>query len=115
MAKEKNGVPWKKIADLYTAGKSTAEISDTLGLTRKKNQAGKENPYPYYLVVGYLTKLSHGVEVDGQKLKIVRGKRTRTTAKKNGKATKAAKLTKKVTPKKVASTTPAPAEKAAAL
>ena len=67
-------IPWKKIADLYEAGKSTAEISDTLGLTRKKTKTGKENPYPYYLVVGYLTRLSHGVEVNGQKLKIKRGR-----------------------------------------
>lgn len=113
MAKEKNGVPWKKIVDLYTAGKSTAEISDTLGLTRKKNQAGKENPYPYYLVVGYLTKLSHGVEVDGEKFKIVRGKRTRTNGKK--KPAKAAKLTRKPKAAKPAPAASNPAEKAAAL
>ena len=66
-------VPWEKIAKLYEDGKSTSEISDTLGLTRPKTKDGKENLYPYYLVVGYLTKLSHGVQVNGQIIKIKRG------------------------------------------
>lgn len=71
--KSRADVPWSKIVKLYNDGKSTAEISDALDLTRPKTKEGKENPYPYYLVVGYLTKLSHGVEVDGTKYKIVRG------------------------------------------
>lgn len=69
-------VPWQKIADLYNAGKSTPEISDALDLTRPKTKDGKENKYPYYLVVGYLTKLSEGVKVDDKTIKIMRGKRT---------------------------------------
>lgn len=70
-------IPWLKIKNLYDAGKSTKEIADTLGLTRPKTKDGKENPYPYYLVVGYLTKLSHGVEVDGKKISITRGNRSK--------------------------------------
>ena len=71
----KSDIPWSKIAKLYEDGKSTAEISDTLGLTRPKTQDGKENPYPYYLTVGYLTKLSHGVKVGDETIKIKRGSR----------------------------------------
>lgn len=75
VAKTRGDIPWGKIKSLYEAGKSTAEISDSLGLTRKKTKDGKkENPYPYYLTVGYLTKLARGVEVDGKKLSIKRGK-----------------------------------------
>ena len=65
-------VPWAKIAKLYNDGKSTKEISDTLDLTRPKTKDGKENKYPYYLVVGYLTKLSHGVKVGDETIKIKR-------------------------------------------
>jgi hypothetical protein len=73
----RSDVPWAKIVKLYNDGKSTKEISDTLGLTRPKNKEGKENPYPYYLVVGYLTKLSHGVDADGQKFSIKRSSRSK--------------------------------------
>lgn len=67
-------VPWAAIKRLYERGKTTAEISDELGLTKNKTSDGKhKNPYPYYLTVGYLTRLSHGVEVDGQKMSIKRG------------------------------------------
>lgn len=71
----RSDIPWQKIADLYDAGKTTAEISDKLELTRLKTKDGKKNPYPYYLVVGYLTKLSHGVKVDDKTIKIKRGKK----------------------------------------
>jgi hypothetical protein len=74
VTKTRSDVPWQKIADLYNKGMSVSEISDKLNLTRPKTKDGKhENPYPYYLTVGYLTKLSHGVEVEGTKISIVRG------------------------------------------
>jgi hypothetical protein len=74
VTKTRSDVPWQKIADLYNKGMSVSEISDKLNLTRPKTKDGKhENPYPYYLTVGYLTKLSHGVEVEGRKISIVRG------------------------------------------
>jgi hypothetical protein len=76
-SKSRAGVPWQRIADLYNQGKSVSEISDTLKLTRLKTKKGKENPYPYYLVVGYLTKLSHGVEVNGKTVKITRGQKNK--------------------------------------
>jgi hypothetical protein len=57
-----------------------SEISDSLKLTRPKNKKGKENPYPYYLTVGYLTKLSHGVEVNGKKIQITRGSKNKKRA-----------------------------------
>lgn len=78
----RSDIPWKAIADLYNDDKSTAEISDTLKLTRLKTQDGKENAYPYYLTVGYLTKLANGVVVDGKTIKIVRGSRKKKAAKK---------------------------------
>lgn len=70
-------IPWQKIADLYNSGMSVGDISDKLGLTRLKTKKGKENPYPYYLTVGYLGKLANGVEVDGKKISIVRGSKNK--------------------------------------
>lgn len=79
-SKARGDVPWQEIADLYNKGLSVSEISDKLKLTRLKTKKGKENPYPYYLTVGYLTKLSHGVEVDGKKISIVRGSKNKKRA-----------------------------------
>jgi hypothetical protein len=72
----RGNVPFAKIAALYNQGKSTAEISDSLGLTKKKTVDGKENKYPYYTVVGALYKLSQGITVNGEIIKIKRGKKT---------------------------------------
>jgi len=69
----RGNTPYEKIAAMYEAGKSTAEISDGLGLTKKKTVDGKENPYPYYTVVGALYKLSKGVKVGDKIIKIKRG------------------------------------------
>ena len=66
-------VPYKKIAAMYEAGKSTAEISDALELTRNKTRDGKVNKYPHYIVVGALYKLSKGVKVGDETIKIKRG------------------------------------------
>src|SRR5258708_23333593 len=63
VTRTRTDVRWQKIADMYNKGLGVADISDTLKLTRPKTKKGKENPYPYYLTVGYLTKLSHGVEL----------------------------------------------------
>lgn len=79
-SKSRSDIPWQKIADLYNKGLSVGEISDKLDLTRPKNKKGKENPFPYYLTVGYLTKLSHGVEVDGKEISIVRGAKNKKRA-----------------------------------
>lgn len=79
-SKSRSDVPWLQIQELYNKGLSVAEISDKLKLTRLKTKKGKENPYPYYLVVGYLTKLSHGVEADGKKFSIVRGAKNKKRA-----------------------------------
>lgn len=73
-------IPWQQIADLYNKGLSVGEISDKLKLTRPKTKKGKENPYPYYLTVGYLGKLANGVEVDGKKISIVRGSKNKKRA-----------------------------------
>ena len=78
--KTRGDVPWQQIADLYNRGLSVSEISDKLDLTRPKTKKGKENPYPYYLTVGYLTKLSHGVEVNGKEVSIVRGAKNKKRA-----------------------------------
>ena len=71
--KIRSDVPWQKIADAYNAGLNTKEIAEKFDLVRPKTKQGKENPYPYYLVVGYLTKLSHGVDVDDKHIEITRG------------------------------------------
>lgn len=73
-------IPWQKIADLYNSGMTVGDISDKLDLTRPKTKKGKENPYPYYLTVGYLGKLANGVEVDGKKISIVRGSKNKKRA-----------------------------------
>lgn len=69
----RSDVPWQKIADAYNAGLNTKEIAEKFDLVRPKTKDGKENNFPYYLVVGYLTKLSHGVDVDGRHIEITRG------------------------------------------
>lgn len=69
----KSDVPWQKIADAYNSGLNTKEIAEKFDLVRPKTKDGKENKFPYYLVVGYLTKLSHGVDVDGKHIEITRG------------------------------------------
>ncbi len=70
----KSDVPWQKIADAYNSGMNTQAIAEKFDLVRPKTKDGKVNKYPYYLVVGYLTKLSHGVDVDGKHIEITRGK-----------------------------------------
>lgn len=69
----KSDVPWQKIADAYNSRLNTKEIAEKFDLVRPKTKDGKENKFPYYLVVGYLTKLSHGVDVDGKHIEITRG------------------------------------------
>jgi len=76
-SKSRSDIPWQRIADLYNQGMTVAEISDKLKLTREKTRKGKQNPYPYYLTVGYLGKLANGVEVDGKKISIVRGSKNK--------------------------------------
>jgi hypothetical protein len=71
-------IPWQQIANDYNNGLNTKEIAEKHDLVRPKTKDGKVNKYPYYLVVGYLTKLSHGVDVNGKHIKITRGGKNST-------------------------------------
>lgn len=66
-------IPWEGISKAYNSGMNTKEIAEKFDLVRPKTKDGKANKYPYYLVVGYLTKLSHGVDVNGKHIEITRG------------------------------------------
>lgn len=70
----KSDIPWQAIANDYNNGLNTKEIAEKHDLVRSRTKDGKKNNFPYYLVVGYLTKLSHGVDVNGKHIEITRGK-----------------------------------------